>query len=91
LLKQRDNDHWLARVPELYGVVVHAQTKEEAVSRAKRAAMHKIASRLVRIIPKTAATFTVKVDETNEVQELLRIISSLGSPNRAGDGFSNAP
>jgi predicted RNase H-like HicB family nuclease/acyl carrier protein len=77
-IKQRENDHWLARVPELYGVVVHARTKEEAVSRAKRAAMHKIANRLERIVPKTAATFTVEVDETHEVEELLRVISSLG-------------
>jgi hypothetical protein len=36
--------------------------------------MHKLASKLGPIIPKTAATFTVEVNETNELHKLLRII-----------------
>jgi len=76
-IKQRENDHWLARVPELYGVVVHARTKEEAVSRAKRAAMHKIANRLGRIVPKTAATFTVEDVATGKERATLQGNASL--------------
>jgi predicted RNase H-like HicB family nuclease/acyl carrier protein len=72
-IKRREEEHWIARVPELYGVVVHGRTKEEVVARAKRAALHKLASRLGRIVPKTVVTFSVEIKTTNDVQDLLQV------------------
>jgi hypothetical protein len=53
-------NHWLAKLSDFYGTVIHASTKDEAIASAKRVAIHKLAERLRRIVPLTAANFIVE-------------------------------
>ena len=45
-VEQEEDGRWLAEVPELPGVLVYAQTRDEAIDRAKALALRVIADRL---------------------------------------------
>jgi predicted RNase H-like HicB family nuclease len=45
-IEREDDGRWIAEVPELPGVMVYGQTREEAVARAESLALRIIAERL---------------------------------------------
>lgn len=45
-IEREDDGRWLAEVPELPGVMVYGQTREEAIARAKALALRVLADRL---------------------------------------------
>ncbi len=45
-LEQEEDGRWLAEVPALAGVLVYAQTRQEAIARAKALALRVLADRL---------------------------------------------
>jgi predicted RNase H-like HicB family nuclease len=45
-VEREDDGRWLAEVPELAGVMVYGQTREEAIARAKALALRVLADRL---------------------------------------------
>jgi len=45
-LEQEEDSRWLAEVPALAGVLVYAQTRQEAIARAKALALRVLADRL---------------------------------------------
>jgi len=59
--EQEDDGRWLAEIPNLPGVMVYGQTREEAVSRVQALAFRVLADRLENgeSVPETAALFSV--------------------------------
>ena len=45
-IEREDDGRWIAEVPELPGVLVYGQTREEAISRVQALALRVIADRL---------------------------------------------
>jgi predicted RNase H-like HicB family nuclease len=45
-VEQEEDGRWLAEVPELAGVLVYGQTRQEAIAQAKALALRVIADRL---------------------------------------------
>jgi predicted RNase H-like HicB family nuclease len=45
-LEQEDDGRWIAEAPDLPGVMVYSQTKDEAVQRVKALALRVLADRL---------------------------------------------
>lgn len=44
-VEQEEDGRWIGEVPELPGVLVYAETREEAILRAQALALHVIAER----------------------------------------------
>jgi len=60
-IEREDDGRWLAEVPELAGVMVYGQTREEAIARAKALALRVLADRLEHgeEVPEVVEDFSV--------------------------------
>jgi predicted RNase H-like HicB family nuclease len=60
-IEREDDGRWIAEVPDLPGVMVYGQSKEEAISRVKALALRVLADRLDNgeEIPELRAVFAV--------------------------------
>lgn len=56
-VQQKDKTCWVATVAELNGVVVHGRSREDAVAKAKRAALHSIADLTGQAVAETSVAF----------------------------------
>ena len=59
--EQEDDGRWIAEVPDLPGVMVYANSRDEAVARVKAMALRTLADRLENgeSIPLTADLFSI--------------------------------
>ena len=59
--EQEDDGRWIAEIPDLPGVMVYGDSRDEAVSRVKALALRALADRLENgeAIPQTADLFSV--------------------------------
>ena len=59
--EREEDGRWIAEVPELFGVMVYGQTREEAIARVEALALRVIVDRLDygEAIPKLAELFAV--------------------------------
>lgn len=59
--EQEDDGRWIAEIPELPGVMVYGDSRDDAVSRVKALALRALADRLENgeSIPQTADFFSV--------------------------------
>ncbi|MDB5308410.1 MAG: hypothetical protein JWO38_2612 [Gemmataceae bacterium] len=60
-VEQEDDGRWLAEVPDLPGVMVYGQTRQEAVDRVQALSLRVLADRLDHgeSLPQLAAVFAV--------------------------------
>jgi len=60
-IEREDDGHWIAEVPDLSGVVVYGQTKDDAVAKAEALALRVIADRLDHgeSIPELSGLFAI--------------------------------
>ncbi len=60
-IDREEDGRWLAEVPDLPGVMVYGQTREEAVSKVEALALRVVADRIEHgeIIPSAAEAFIV--------------------------------
>ena len=59
--EQEDDGRWIAEVPDLPGVMVYGDSRDDAVARVKAMALRTLADRLENgeLIPQTADFFSV--------------------------------
>jgi predicted RNase H-like HicB family nuclease len=60
-IEREDDGRWIAEVPELPGVLVYGQTRDEAIQRAEALSLRVIADRLDNgeAVPQLASVFSV--------------------------------